>query len=107
MSNSNIIEEPATGKPASFTRKQKSIVASIGMGSTILALGWVMVANSPSNVLATNAEVRAAYGVDIIDNPNFTGKDMLKVNDEKLAEFCVRPTLKDVEDKKPLDCKVA
>lgn len=57
--------------------------------------------------LATNEEVRSAYNVDIIDNPNFTGKDMLKVNDEKLAEFCVRPTVKEVADKAPLDCKVA
>lgn len=57
--------------------------------------------------LATNEEVREAYGVDIIDNPNFTGKDMLKVNDEQLAEFCVRPTVQEVADKAPLDCKVA
>lgn len=59
------------------------------------------------NPWASNEQVRSAYNVDIINNPNFTGKDMLKVNDEKLAEFCVRPTVKEVEEKKPLDCKVA
>lgn len=57
--------------------------------------------------LASNEEVRIAYNVDIIDNPHFTGKDMLKVNDEKLAEFCIRPTVQEVVDKVPLDCKVA
>lgn len=57
--------------------------------------------------LATNEEVRTTYNVDIIDNPHFMGHEMLKVNDEKLAEICVRPTVQEVIDKAPLDCKVA
>lgn len=56
--------------------------------------------------LATNEEVRSAYNVDIIDNPHFTGKDMLKVNAEKLAELCGRPTVQEVAEKAPLNCKV-
>lgn len=59
-----------------------------------------------SSPMATNEQVRSAYNVDIIDNPHFTGKDMLKVNDQKLAELCVRPSVKDVEKHVPLDCKV-
>lgn len=69
-------------------------------------LGSAAVLHFSPGPLATNEAVRAAYDVNIIDNPNFVGKDMLKVNEEKLAELCVRPTVKDVEKKVPLDCKV-
>lgn len=31
---------------------------------------------------------------------------MLKVNDEKLPELCVRPTVQEVTEKATLDCKV-
>lgn len=99
----------AIPEPMKVDNKKFWIISAIAVGAFILGalVMNVIVPTAQLNSFASNEEVRNAYGVDIIDNPNFTGKDMLKVNDEKLAEFCVRPTVKEVQKKKPLDCKVA
>lgn len=66
-----------------------------------------MGAKAGSQSFATNEQVRTAYNADIIDNPNFVDKDMLKMNDDHLAEVCIRPTVQEVAQKAPLTCKVA
>lgn len=100
-------EDTMPGKDKSGVRKFAVSTAGLITGAVIAAgiIGGVIALTS-TPALATNEQVSTAYNVDIIDNPNFVNKDMLKVNDEKLAELCVRPTVKDVEKMIPLDCKV-
>lgn len=86
------------------SKKKKITMAIGGITAGLLIAAGVIIMSPPA--LATNEQVRNAYHVDIIDNPNFKGKDMLKVNDEKLAELCVRPTVDEVKKLTPLNCRV-
>lgn len=92
-----------SSKAKNFALSAPGIFTGLAVGATMI-FGVLSLTSTPA--LATNEQVRTVYSLDIIDNPNFTGKDMLKVNEEKLAELCVRPTVKDVENKVPLNCHV-
>jgi hypothetical protein len=101
----------AIPEPMKVDNKKFWVISAIAVGAFLLG-ALLMNAFSPAGAegkesLATNEQVRSVYTVDIVDNPNFADKEMLKMNSQHLAEVCVRPTVKDVQEKKPLNCKVA
>lgn len=54
---------------------------------------------------ASNQLVNTVYDINVVENPEFGGGKLLKINDEtKLAEVCDRPTISEVSYKIPLNC---
>jgi hypothetical protein len=55
---------------------------------------------------AANDEIRSHYGINVIDNPEFTGSTFLKGGDDGLACICDRPSRGDIISSKDLTCRL-
>jgi len=76
-------------------------IAGFGINNVVDAV----VPDEPKSEYASNQLINTVYGIDVIENPEFGGDKLLKINDEtKLAEVCTRPTINEVAYKMALNC---
>lgn len=98
---------PAWELPETRTDRVVQIIANVMIAVALTSLTFLMFVPAAARAMpASNAEIRSHYGIDVVDNPEFTGGTFLKRGDDHLAYVCGRPSVGDAIASKDLSCRL-